>query len=742
MNSRPRFKALALLAIVFSLFFAFLPLIQSVPPVLQETIIVDISGNGDFTSIQDAINNSKSGDIIILQKGEYFENNLNVNRMISIVGQGPADTIIDCSGNPGFILDSPSVDISGFKIINTEEYAIYVSPNSIKCSLSNIYIDGPKDLGIWIRASNTKISDCDMRGYSKSDGIAVKLRESNSVISNCNIQGFGVGILILVNSDYHKISNCNLFGNGEAVNIRIDSDNNEITQCNIYANDLGVNVRQKSINNDIHLNNFWKNEIDAMAEDNNTWDNGVEGNYWEQYTGIDTDGDGIGDTPYTISEGNTDSFPLTSIIFPDEITMPAALEHVTPSWDNTPSFSWSSSVYGKGVKGYYVRIDGETETYVGDTTSWTSPQSISDGVHTFYVRATGTDDIMSGYATISFSIDVTFIDTDRDGWSDDEEQQYGTDPYNPDNFPLDTDNDRITDSTDMDDDNDGYSDNMEISYGTDTKKSNSYPVDLDNDGIPDENSQDGKYEGDTDDDDDGLTDTIESNLGSDPKNGLDAKKIYIAGEPYHLVDVSKDNIYEILYNPEESSTTAVEKQDDNYLIDVNGDGSWDYIYNTIDGSVSAYEGQITLELTWLFAILGIIISVLVIFFYYTRIKPRRIKIFRKPLKITTKPSKIYIEDSDTVGMVSQTKNLLQSIQNDVTIYMDKLSQIEKQMAAASTKKEEESTPLPEEEVISLSEEKEEPPEEKIEPTVEDKPGDLESKVDELLARLEKKEDTD
>jgi hypothetical protein len=48
----------------------------------------------------------------------------------------------------------------------------------------------------------------------------------------------------------------------------------------------------------------------SVLPSTNTWDDGVEGNYWSDYNCSDSGYDGIGDTPYFIDENNQDNYPL------------------------------------------------------------------------------------------------------------------------------------------------------------------------------------------------------------------------------------------------------------------------------------------------------------------------------------------------------------------------------------------------------------------------------------------------
>ena len=78
------------------------------------------------------------------------------------------------------------------------------------------------------------------------------------------------------------------------------SSNNMLVSSIITNNDWGIYTYSSS-NNLIYHNNFLDNAYyNAYDQSINQWNSSTEGNYYSDYTGTDSDGDGIGDTPHPI----------------------------------------------------------------------------------------------------------------------------------------------------------------------------------------------------------------------------------------------------------------------------------------------------------------------------------------------------------------------------------------------------------------------------------------------------------
>ncbi|MCG2783020.1 MAG: right-handed parallel beta-helix repeat-containing protein [Candidatus Altiarchaeales archaeon] len=86
---------------------------------------------------------------------------------------------------------------------------------------------------------------------------------------------------------------------------------------NIVSNNTGYGIHLHSSKvTEAYHNNLINNSMNAFDNWPNSWDNGLEGNYWDDYNGTDLDGDGIGDSFYNISGGETqDNYPLMQPYF-------------------------------------------------------------------------------------------------------------------------------------------------------------------------------------------------------------------------------------------------------------------------------------------------------------------------------------------------------------------------------------------------------------------------------------------
>ncbi len=93
--------------------------------------------------------------------------------------------------------------------------------------------------------------------------------------------------------------------------------------------------------------------------------------------------------------------------FSADLTPPTvSITEAPGAWINSSDayFEWLGSDSGSGIAGYYYTLDGGGEIYTTSTSQTFS--SLSDGAHTFSVRAVDNVGLSSAYSSISFSIDT------------------------------------------------------------------------------------------------------------------------------------------------------------------------------------------------------------------------------------------------------------------------------------------------------------------------------------------------
>jgi parallel beta-helix repeat protein len=167
---------------------------------------------------------------------------------------------------------------------------------------------------IHVWSESNRIENC--RVFNNYEGIYVYDQSDGQIIRNCTVYGNTVDGLCLRNEKNCVIKNCTAYKNQYGFAFVEESSLNKITDSTAYQNEIGMYIVLSSNNNQIYHNNFFGNTQNALDKCHNTWDTTTPpgGNYWDDYTGVDANGDGIGDTPYPIpGESNEDRYPYMDL---------------------------------------------------------------------------------------------------------------------------------------------------------------------------------------------------------------------------------------------------------------------------------------------------------------------------------------------------------------------------------------------------------------------------------------------
>lgn len=245
---------------------------------------VSSEAEGDYISIQAAIDAAETGDTIFVSPGTYVEN-LKINKEVRIWSNSrkPEETVIRAADPTKSTVEISvsRASFSGFGIEGSEKVGILLT--GVKsCYINNNKVQGI-EYGILLNGSESNTISDNLITLNKK-GIRLESSNSNDILDNIIAYNYGPGISLEASSRNHIYNN--YFKNAE-------------------------NVEEK----DVNAENLWQNPL--VTRQNIVRGPYIAGNFWSDPQGkgysetcVDENNNGICDAAYNITGGGTDKSPL------------------------------------------------------------------------------------------------------------------------------------------------------------------------------------------------------------------------------------------------------------------------------------------------------------------------------------------------------------------------------------------------------------------------------------------------
>jgi parallel beta-helix repeat protein len=318
-------------------------------------------------SIQKAVNNSSSGDIITVKPGTYTENvNVNKNNLtIRSESGNPDDTtiMVKRSGVDVFLLQGSNIKVTGFKIMGARSgYAGIRLSSCSNCIIEN----------------NKLMNNCYGIYFLRSTG--------NKFSKNMAISNTDFGIVLGTATD-NILSGNTAFGNGRGTHIG-NSDGNTFSGNTIEDNSVyGFYICGKSDANQIYNNYFndtnmtIKNGIGNVYNTKKTAGTNIVGgpyiggNFWGKpdgtgfsNTATDVNRDGISDSAYKSITGSIYSDDLPLVVYKPGSIEPVAAFSASPTSGTAPlNVRFNDTSTGTPTKWKWNFGDGTSSTLQNPT---------------------------------------------------------------------------------------------------------------------------------------------------------------------------------------------------------------------------------------------------------------------------------------------------------------------------------------------------------------------------------------
>ena len=253
--------------LTFLCVFSFMFLAANGEEITAPTAFVGGSGTGNYSRIQDALDNVTSGGTVYVFPGLYHEH-LIITTPVHLIGDNKDITIIDGDNeNHVVILEAGNSTLSGFTIIHSENKfpfaGIYVVSNHNTIS-DNILIDNFYGMQLGYTASYNLIVNNTVYHNGRC-GIYFNHASYNSLIGNVvsdhPVNGFGLYEFSNNNSIMNNIFSENRYA---GVNIR-ESDDTKVIRNTFIQNQVGLHEPSAEYQT-IVQNNIFTNNVISVEE--------------------------------------------------------------------------------------------------------------------------------------------------------------------------------------------------------------------------------------------------------------------------------------------------------------------------------------------------------------------------------------------------------------------------------------------------------------------------------------------
>ena len=329
-------------------------------------------------TIQEGINNASNGDTVFVYNGTYHENVI-LNKTILFIGENKTETIIDAGGFGSVVnISARGANISRFTLRNGGSSNSNINYPDAGMEVRNdsviIYDNLIMQIGMYgifvINSSEVVISENNLTN-NEDDVIFLYYSDDNTISGN-KVQSNDFSGIVISHSGNNLIYDNIVTDNGEyGILIGGSGSNNNTVHGNTIMDNIngGINLSQAD---NLVYDNYFDNTVNAVdTSGNNIWNvtktagtniidgSYLGGNYWNNYTGVDTDGDGLGNTHTPFGPG--DYHPLTEPNYAPQINFTYA--PANPTVDDIVFFNDTSiDIDGTVVSWHWDFDDGSTST--------------------------------------------------------------------------------------------------------------------------------------------------------------------------------------------------------------------------------------------------------------------------------------------------------------------------------------------------------------------------------------------